>query len=59
MSIRAGVTARIATYDPTPREVPKLGRAYAYLKYTFHEEPLLRDALVALCLNRWIDWQGM
>ncbi len=36
-----------------------MGRAYAYLKFTFHEEALLRDALVALCLNRWIDWQGM
>ncbi|RDX52685.1 hypothetical protein OH76DRAFT_118499 [Lentinus brumalis] len=59
MSLSSETTARIATYDPTPREVPKVGRAYAYLKYTFQEEPLLRDALVALCLNRWIDWRGM
>ena len=59
MSITPDNTARIATYDPTPREVPKMGRAYAYLRYTFHEEHLLRDALLALCLNRWIDWQGM
>ncbi|KAI0747643.1 hypothetical protein C8Q80DRAFT_1315892 [Daedaleopsis nitida] len=59
ISITPETTARIATYDPTPREVPKMGRAYAYLKFTFHEDVLLRDALVALCLNRWIDWRGM
>ncbi|KAI0713450.1 hypothetical protein C8Q76DRAFT_462072 [Earliella scabrosa] len=59
ISLTPGGSARIATYDPTPREVPKMGRAYAYLKFTFHEEALLRDALVALCLNRWVDWRGM
>ena len=36
-----------------------MGRAYAYLRYTFQEDMLLRDSLLALCLNRWIDWQGM
>ncbi|KAI8999010.1 hypothetical protein BD414DRAFT_141584 [Trametes punicea] len=51
--------SRIARYDPTPRELPKIGRAYALLEYGFHEENLIRDALLALCLNRWIDWRGM
>ncbi|KAI1788494.1 hypothetical protein LXA43DRAFT_640871 [Ganoderma leucocontextum] len=59
LSITPEATARIATYDPTPKEVPKMGRAYAYLRYTFREDTLLRDSLLALCLNRWIDWQGM
>ena len=59
LSITPEATARIATYDPTPKEVPKMGRAYAYLRYTFQEDLLLRDCLLALCLNRWIDWQGM
>ena len=54
-----GTEARIATYDPTPKEIPGTGPAYAYLQFTFHEESLLRDALLALCLNRWIDWRGM
>ncbi|KAL7283056.1 hypothetical protein ACG7TL_002480 [Trametes sanguinea] len=51
--------SRIARYDPTPRELPKVGRAYALLEYGFHEDNLIRDALLALCLNRWIDWRGM
>ncbi|KAL1947416.1 hypothetical protein VTO73DRAFT_14377 [Trametes versicolor] len=51
--------SRIGRYDPTPRELPKIGRAYALLEYGFHEENLIRDALLALCLNRWIDWRGM
>ena len=59
ISITPEGEARIATYDPTPKEIPRIGRAYAYLQYTFHEESLLRDALLALCLNRWIDWWGM
>ncbi|CDO69387.1 hypothetical protein BN946_scf184575.g12 [Trametes cinnabarina] len=51
--------SRIARYDPTPRNLPKVGRAYALLEYGFHEDNLIRDALLALCLNRWIDWRGM
>ncbi|KAI9056895.1 hypothetical protein FKP32DRAFT_1421268 [Trametes sanguinea] len=51
--------SRIGRYDPTPRELPKVGRAYALLEYGFHEDNLIRDALLALCLNRWIDWRGM
>ncbi|KAI0329826.1 hypothetical protein GY45DRAFT_1303929 [Cubamyces sp. BRFM 1775] len=51
--------SRIARYDPTPRELPRIGRAYALLEYGFHEDNLIRDALLALCLNRWIDWRGM
>ncbi|KAH9857646.1 hypothetical protein C2E23DRAFT_719935 [Lenzites betulinus] len=51
--------SRIGRYDPTPRELPKIGRAYALLEYGFHEDELARDALLALCLNRWIDWRGM
>ncbi|KAI0648258.1 hypothetical protein C8Q79DRAFT_1008605 [Trametes meyenii] len=51
--------SRIARYDPTPRTLPRIGRAYALLEYGFHEDNLIRDALLALCLNRWIDWRGM
>ena len=58
MSITATGEGRIATYDPTPREIAEVGHAYAYLQYTFPEEALLRDALLALCLNRWVDWRG-
>ena len=58
-SITRGAEARIATYDPTPRQIPQIGCAHAHLRYTFPEQALLRDALLALCLNRWIDWKGM
>ena len=58
ISITPQGEARIATYDPTPREIAEVGHAYAYLQYTFPEEALLRDALLALCLNRWVDWRG-
>ncbi|KAH9923951.1 uncharacterized protein BXZ73DRAFT_103684 [Epithele typhae] len=49
---------RIATFAPDVREIENQGRSYARLRYTFpDEEELLHDAVIALCLNRWIDWQ--
>jgi hypothetical protein len=36
-----------------------IGPSHGMLHYTFSHDPLLLEALLALCLNRWIDWRGM
>ncbi len=43
---------------PNLRETP-VGPSHALLQCSFDDEALLLDALLALCLNRWIDWQGL
>jgi len=50
--------ARIATYRRYDQATP-VGPSYAFMSYLFDNDPLLLEALVALCINRWIDWQGM
>lgn len=36
-----------------------IGPSHGLLQYTFTQEVLLMEALVALCINRWIDRYGM
>ncbi|KAK7689128.1 hypothetical protein QCA50_007819 [Cerrena zonata] len=40
------------------RETPGLGPCYALLQFTFDDDNLLVYALVSLCLNRWLQYQG-
>ena len=39
-------------------QMTAVGPSYALLQYTFTQEDLLVEALLALCLNRWIDLHG-
>jgi len=41
-----------------PPEVLSIGINYATFYFQFQHEPLLLRALLALCLNRWLDAQG-
>ncbi|KDR81795.1 hypothetical protein GALMADRAFT_59462 [Galerina marginata CBS 339.88] len=36
-----------------------IGPSHAVLQYTFTQDWLLTEALVALCVNRWIDLHGV
>ena len=36
-----------------------IGPSYAFVQYTFNHDPLLIEALLALCVNRWIDIHGV
>jgi len=36
-----------------------IGPSHALLQYTFNHDPLLIEALIALCVNRWIDLHGV
>jgi len=40
-----------------PPEVLAVGNSYATFHFGFSHEPLLLYALLALCLNRWLDSQ--
>jgi hypothetical protein len=39
-----------------PPEENSLGDIYATFNFEFVHEPLLLNALLALCLNRWLDF---
>ncbi|EAU88231.2 hypothetical protein CC1G_03903 [Coprinopsis cinerea okayama7 len=36
-----------------------VGPSHGLFQYTFINDPLLVDALLALCINRWIDLHGL
>ena len=36
-----------------------IGPSHAFVQYTFNHDPLLIEALLALCVNRWIDLHGV
>jgi len=36
-----------------------IGPSHAIVQYTFNHDPLLIEALLALCVNRWIDLHGV
>jgi len=55
---RSPVPQRIATYRRSNQDTP-IGPSYAFLSYIFNNDPLLLEALIALCINRWIDRQGL
>jgi hypothetical protein len=40
-----------------PPEILAVGKNYATFFFGFSHEPLLLHALLALCLNRWLDLQ--
>lgn len=40
-------------------QVTVVGPSHAMLQYTFDSWDLLVDALLALCVNRWIDKHGV
>ncbi|KAH9977288.1 hypothetical protein BGW80DRAFT_844682 [Lactifluus volemus] len=49
----------IGTYRKhQPPEALAVGKNYATFFYGFSHEPLLLHALLALCLNRWLDLQN-
>ncbi|KZT28524.1 hypothetical protein NEOLEDRAFT_1086918 [Neolentinus lepideus HHB14362 ss-1] len=48
----------IAIYRRFNQSTP-IGPSYAYMQYTFDDDILLLDSLLALSLNRWIDLQGL
>jgi hypothetical protein len=41
-----------------PMQTP-VGLSHAYLHLWFENELLLLESLLSLCLNRWIDWNGL
>jgi hypothetical protein len=49
---------RIAIFRRYAQSTP-IGPSHGMLQYTFSHDRLLLEALLALCLNRWIDWRGM
>ncbi|OBZ75878.1 hypothetical protein A0H81_04773 [Grifola frondosa] len=54
----AGPTTQIAKFRRIEKQTP-VGRSHALLEYSFDDEELLLDCLLALCLNRWIAWRGL
>ncbi|KAH7910644.1 hypothetical protein BJ138DRAFT_1180114 [Hygrophoropsis aurantiaca] len=46
---------RIAYFRRFPQETP-IGISHAYFEYGFNHPLLLLEALLALSLNRWLDW---
>jgi hypothetical protein len=49
---------RIAIFRRFVQLTP-VGPSHAVLQYAFNNDLLLLEALLALCLNRWIDWCGI
>ncbi|EPQ58416.1 hypothetical protein GLOTRDRAFT_35791 [Gloeophyllum trabeum ATCC 11539] len=47
-----GIYRRFVQWTP-------IGPSYAYMQYTFDDDVLLLDSLLALSLNRWLDLQGL
>jgi hypothetical protein len=50
--------ARLAEYRRTDVCAPGIGQLHALLHLWFDDETVLLEALLALCINRWIDWHG-
>ncbi|KAI0318346.1 hypothetical protein OF83DRAFT_33924 [Amylostereum chailletii] len=55
LSTASGV--RIGMYR-TRREMSPIGEIYATFYYNFLHEPLFLDAMLSLCINRWMDRIG-
>ena len=49
---------RIAIFRRYAQATP-IGPSHGMLQYTFSHDLLLLEALLALCLNRWIDMRGI
>jgi len=49
---------KIAIFRRFPQPTP-VGPSHGYVQYTFKNDLLLIEALIALSLNRWLDWRGM
>ncbi|KAI0071814.1 hypothetical protein K474DRAFT_1712146 [Panus rudis PR-1116 ss-1] len=58
--LHEGPSSRIGGFRrfPQPRETP-VGPAHALLQYTFDNDELMLDCLLALSINRWIDLHGL
>ncbi|KAH6918998.1 hypothetical protein BKA70DRAFT_37586 [Coprinopsis sp. MPI-PUGE-AT-0042] len=54
----ASANHRIAVFRRYAHATP-IGPSHGLCQYTFVDEPLLVDALLALCINRWIDIHGV
>lgn len=54
----AAPNKHIAAFRRYAQATP-VGPSHGVLHYTFSHDILLLEALLALCLNRWIDWRGM
>jgi len=57
LCVRSNMT-RIASYRRCDQATP-IGPSYAFMSYLFDNDLLLLEALVALCINRCLDWHGM
>jgi len=57
-SSRLNPSTRIASYRRSNQNTP-VGPSYAFLSYIFNNDYLLLEALIALSINRWLDWRGM
>ncbi len=60
LQLYSGPNTRLACFRRfrQPRETP-VGPAHALLQYSFDDDRLMLEALLALSLNRWIDWRGL
>ncbi|KAG1782780.1 hypothetical protein EV702DRAFT_1176955 [Suillus placidus] len=53
----SGPNTRIAKFQKLSQATP-IGPSHGTLQYSFSHDLLLLEALVALNLNRWLDWTG-
>ncbi|TFK27393.1 hypothetical protein FA15DRAFT_211809 [Coprinopsis marcescibilis] len=54
----AGTSIRIAVFRRYA-QATVVGPSHGLMQYTFINESLLVDSLLALCINRWIDLHGV
>lgn len=53
----SGPNTRIAKFQKLSQATP-IGPSHGTLQYSFSHDLLLLEALIALNLNRWLDWTG-
>ncbi|KAF9036674.1 hypothetical protein BJ165DRAFT_594591 [Panaeolus papilionaceus] len=58
IQLYAAQNMRIAVFTRIT-QATAIGPSHGHLQYTFVHDTLLIEALVALCLNRWIDLHGV
>lgn len=51
-------TASVIAEFRKERTHTAVGVVHAVLAFNFNDDTLLVKALVALCVNRWLDWTG-
>lgn len=58
LQLYAPQNRRIASFRRFDQQTP-VGPSHGYMQYTFVQPDLLLEALLALCMNRWLDINGM